>query len=163
MSEIWKQMVGKPKFLVSNMGRIMRKDTGHIFPQHVNHNGYSCCSLCDNGKSFAVRCHREVAKAFIPNPDSKEQVNHIDGNKQNNNVSNLEWCNQSENIIHAIKVLGFKPWKNVITKPVICIETKAVYESASEAARQTGLNPRCISKCCNGLLKSYKGKHWRFL
>lgn len=162
MSEIWEPMVGRPKFLVSNMGRIMRKETGHIYPQYVNHNGYVYCSLCDGGKSFVARCHREVAKAFIPNPTNKGQVNHIDGNKQNNNVNNLEWCTQSENIIHAIKVIGFKPWENVITKPVICIETGVAYKSMHEAARQTGLNHRSISKCCNGLIRTYKGQHWMF-
>lgn len=73
------------------------------FGRKAGSNGtqYKCVSYCENGKSRTVTVHRLVAEAFIPNPDGKPEVNHIDGNRSNNNVSNLEWCTRQENCIHA--------------------------------------------------------------
>ena len=65
--------------------------------------GYVFVMFNINGKSYRKTVHRIVAKSFIPNPENKEQVNHIDGNKQNNNISNLEWNTRSENMQHAYK------------------------------------------------------------
>ena len=81
----------------------------------VNSGGYNM--ICTQGKHYLV--HRLVAKAFIPNPHEKPQVNHIDGNKRNNNVSNLEWVTAKENVVHAFatglmphrKKLGENSWR----------------------------------------------------
>lgn len=165
MEEIWKPMSGRPKFLVSNVGRIMRKETGHIYPPQLNHEGYYQCGLCDNGKAFVVKCHREVAKAFIPNPDSKPCVNHIDGNKLNNYVLNLEWCTHSENMNHAITALGFLPGMCAHkTKAVMCVETGVVYKSCKEAYMAIGSmsDDGHIEACCKGKRKTYKKFHWRY-
>ena len=68
-------------------------------------NGYLFVSLTvSKGKYKNFLVHRLVAEAFIPNPDNKSDVNHIDGNKSNNNVENLEWCTRSENLAHALKI-----------------------------------------------------------
>ena len=68
--------------------------------------GYLQVTLSNNGESKTYRAHRIVAEEFIPNPEHKPQVNHIDGNKENNRVDNLEWCTARENILHANNVLG---------------------------------------------------------
>ncbi len=78
--------------------------------QHNNPEGYKVVGLYIGGKQKQFRVHRLVATAFIPNPENKPFVNHIDGNKANNDVSNLEWCTQKENVNHAINVLN--KWSN---------------------------------------------------
>ena len=91
-----------PDYRVSNYGRVMHWRKRLVLKQHTNKGGYKCVSLA--GQNYRV--HRLVAMAFIPNPENKPNINHIDGNKKNNNVDNLEWCTQQENIQHKIEVLG---------------------------------------------------------
>ena len=71
----------------------------------LDKDGYNLVILCKDGKRYTRKVHRLVAEAFIPNRDNKSQVNHIDGCKDNNNPSNLEWCSNSENQLHAINTL----------------------------------------------------------
>ena len=71
-----------------------------------NHQGYVVAGLMIGGNQKLMLVHRLVAKAFIPNPENKPFINHIDGNKANNHVENLEWCTQKENVYHAIHTLG---------------------------------------------------------
>lgn len=71
---------------------------------HVTMGGYRKVQFAKNGKRICVFIHRLIAEYFIPNPDGKRCVNHIDGNKNNNHPSNLEWCTQQENIIHAFSM-----------------------------------------------------------
>ena len=118
INEIWKPCTVNPVYMVSNYGRV--KTIDHKIWCKVN-NGYSLrkghlCKLSNNNskhywrvniqinnkqKVFAV--HRLVALAFIPNPNNLSQINHIDGNKNNNCVSNLEWCDNSYNQKHAME------------------------------------------------------------
>lgn len=112
--EIWKDIEGyEGLYQVSNMGRVKslkRKDRyGRIIKEKIRNlqngkDGYLIISLWNNGKGRMYSVHRLVAETFIPNPDSKPVVNHIDGNKQNNNADNLEWCTNSENDLHAYRL-----------------------------------------------------------
>lgn len=72
---------------------------------HLNKTGYPCVGLKMGGKQKILLVHRLVAQAFIPNPENKPYINHKDGTRDNNNVDNLEWCTQKENVYHAIHVL----------------------------------------------------------
>lgn len=89
---------------VSNMGRVKNVKTGHVLkPLDDGNRGYKrvCLSHYDYQKRFKI--HRLVAMEFIPNPNNLPQVNHIDGNKENNCASNLEWVSVKENVVHAQK------------------------------------------------------------
>ena len=90
-----------PLYQVSDSGVVINKFTGRILSRRHNQKGYPLVRLSSNGKIKSIAVHRIVAVSFIPNPNLGTQVNHIDGNKENSHVSNLEWCTQSENMIHA--------------------------------------------------------------
>lgn len=75
-----------------------------IIKPYIGNNGYYTVSFSVNGKTKSILAHRALAIAFIPNPQGKHQVNHIDGNKLNNSLSNLEWATGAENIQHAYNV-----------------------------------------------------------
>lgn len=112
--EEWKDVEGYEGFYqVSNLGRIRslerivhsskwnRREPSKILNPPILKNGYKLVSLSKNGSSKRVLLHRLIAKAFIPNPNNLPQVNHKDGNKQNNIIDNLEWVSAQDNIIHA--------------------------------------------------------------
>lgn len=105
--EEWKAVVGfEGKYVVSNLGRVKsigKKTRYAILSVTVHKQGYLRVGLNKDDSHKAYLVHRLVAEAFISNPQNKRTVNHIDGNKANNHVSNLEWCTQQENNIHAHK------------------------------------------------------------
>ena len=105
MEEQFLDVVGyEDIFQISNTGRVFSKRTNKILKHHVAKSGY--CTLATriggrNGTAHTFKIHRLVAIAFIPNPDNKPEVNHLDGNKSNNNVTNLKWSTGSENVQHS--------------------------------------------------------------
>ncbi len=116
-----------------------------------------------NGCSKRCRVHRLVASAFIPNPENKPYVNHKDGNKENNNVFNLEWVTASENAIHARQtgLLGQQQTRH-IRQYNLNGDYMMTYESSAEAARQTGsLQPKIIEVCA-GRRKTTNNYQWRY-
>lgn len=116
--------------------------------------GYMWLRVRPCGKQYKV--HRIVAMAFIPNPEHKPQVNHIDGNKQNNHVSNLEWATAKENVNHALKTGLLKPLygeKSPHKTPVLQYDTNGnflgAYPTIRMAAQATGTNEDGISDTIN--------------
>ena len=126
MKKEWKEIKGyEGKYIISNYGEVIslprlkqnNSKKQYVEPKELSKNinstnGYVYVFLCNNGKYRNIRVHRLVAEAFIPNPNNLPQINHKDGNKQNNKVDNLEWCTCQENIRHAIKNNLFKLHKN---------------------------------------------------
>lgn len=102
--EIWKDIEGyNGKYQVSSWGRVRNAERGSILTPYKNKKGYLKVGLCVSGRKSPkkYRVNRLVAKAFIENPKGLPQVNHKDGNKENNSVTNLEWITNSDNMKHA--------------------------------------------------------------
>lgn len=124
--------------------------------------GYLGVRLYKNNEGKTIKIHRLVAEHFIPKEEGKEQVNHIDGNKENNKVENLEWCNQKENMQHSYKI-GLR--KNVV-KPINQYDKNGNFikkwESIMQAERELKIYNTNISACCLGKKKSAGGYIWKF-
>ncbi len=106
-NEIWRDIEGHEGFYqVSNFARVksLRRKKTRIIKPDIIHTGYLRVTLYKNGEAHNCYVHVLVAKAFVPNPNNKSQVNHIDGDKFNNCPENLEWTTPSENIIHAFEM-----------------------------------------------------------
>ena len=88
---------------ISRSGEVIRKGTGRILKTGLR-SGYPSLTLCKNNIKKFAHVHRLIALTFIPNPNNLPCVNHIDGNKENNTISNLEWCTFKENSMHAVRL-----------------------------------------------------------
>lgn len=128
MKEIWKDITGlKGYYEASNLGNIHSKRTNTILkPSETGNKGYLKVGISIDNHINSYHVHRLVASAFIPNPENKRTVNHIDGNKLNNCVDNLEWNTYSENALHAYK-LGLKDLSG-IKNPASKLSEKDVRE-----------------------------------
>lgn len=142
-------------YTIDIFGNITRLCNGKEISQHKSNCGYMRVALSNNKERKNFSVHRLVAETFIPNPLNKEQVNHIDGDKTNNAVWNLEWTNCKDNINHAVKTGKVKR-----LVPIKVVETGKIYSSISECARDIGGMYQCIWHCLNGDIKTYKGYHF---
>lgn len=146
-------------YLIYDDGRVWSIRSQRFLKPAKNSKGYLRVHLCVHNTHKIVTIHRLVAKAFIPNPNNFPQINHIDENKTNNNVANLEWCTTEYNINYGNRS---KRMAETRSKPVICIETNITYPSIIEAERQTGINNANINRCCRGKLHTAGGYHWKY-
>lgn len=127
IDEDWKDITGyEGLYQVSNFGRVKRLNTNRILKSAKSKGGYPYIVLSKNGITSNKTIHRLVAKAFIPNPENKPEVNHIDENKTNNKVSNLNWMTRKENVNH-----GTRTERCLIPIIAINIKTGEVKEFAS--------------------------------
>lgn len=163
MEEIWKDIKGyEGYYQVSNLGRVQSIKKRKIFRNNKNSRGYIVVTLTKNNieRSFAV--HRLVAQTFINNPDNLPQVNHIDGNKQNNKVENLEWCTQKENQIHCYR----NNLQRLGTKKIIQINVDGTiikeWDSITDAEMKLKINHGKISMVCRGKRKTAGGYLWKY-
>lgn len=147
---MWTTLKRNPQYAVNEQGEIYSLRKGRTLIPKVSHDGYLRIQLWSANQCEYVSIHRLIAETFIPNPHGKPFVNHIDGNKQNNRVENLEWCTQQENIAHAWKNGLSRSRFNICGKPVRQINLNgqviAQYASMMEAERETNIPHSHISQ-----------------
>ena len=190
MEEIWKDIEGYERlYQISNLGNVKSLDRyiinkngdkqyfpGKYLTQGISDN-YLKVTLSKNNKQRTFRVHILVARAFIPNPENKPEVNHMDGNKQNNRVDNLEWNTRSENELHAYKNGLAKPsnkQKQAVAKYAKENYSKKVvqyslngefikeWNSMHDVWRELGIRPSYICRCCKGLRNQTYGYIWKY-
>lgn len=155
--EEWKQIDGFYNYEVSSFGNVRLKDTyrktvtgtrlykGKIIATSEQKNGYLTVNMKNDSSVWkTVSVHRLVAKTFIPNPENKREVNHVDGDKTNNNVSNLEWATAGENQRHARKLGLNRTELNPLCRKVKCIQTGQEFESIEDCARHYKVHTETI-------------------
>lgn len=165
---VWRPYPDYPFIEANQFGEIRTKDRyisckngvkrfvkGHSLKQYLNPNGYLYIDFSVNGKRVHLRVNRVVAVCFLPNPDNLPEVNHIDCDRTNNAVSNLEWCSREYNIQHREKH-GI-----ALKRPVFAANLKtskvSYFESQSEASRQLGVNDGSINNVVKGRLNQAGG------
>lgn len=162
----WRKHPYVPDIFVSDAGDIVKVRLGrfYLLNQYVNNSGYLVVSALNyfvkNERGIQnsnMLVHRLVAECFIPNPFDKEQVNHIDGNKFNNRVENLEWVSASENMFHAF-ANGLRRGERVQV-----VETGEIFDSFSDCAKAIGGTVSGIHDCKSARQKKHRGYHFRFL
>lgn len=173
--EIWKDVIGfEGLYQVSNLGRVkilskkIKSMSGYSIRKEKytkmgpNSRGYTNAALTKGGVPKIIGLHRLIAIHFIPNPENKPQINHKDGNKSNNKINNLEWCDASYNQTHAIinelrlhrHVFQYDKNHNFI-KEYIC---------GTLAGKELNIDPSCILKVCKNMKYRYTagGFIWKY-
>lgn len=149
--EIWKDIPGyEGLYLVSNYGQIKSLISGKFIKHNIIPNGYHVVHLYRNGRRKALYVHRIVAGVFIDNPNNLSDVDHINEDKNNNSVDNLQWLSNRDNTRKSQK------------KEIIRIDAQGNeirYEALMDAVRE-GFNKRGIWRCLNGVRKTHRGYSW---
>lgn len=178
MKEVWKNIIGYENlYQISNKGFVASLDRivngnqqnpyrnlkGKVLRSGVDGMGYKRINLLKNGKQKSFTIHRLLAIYFINNSNNLAEVNHIDGNKLNNSLNNLEWCSHKANMKHArdnglivnyktSKVLQYDKNENLINR----------YGSIINASKETKINKSTISRNCRNIRPTAGGFVWKY-
>lgn len=158
--EKWIMIKQNNNYEVSDYGNIRNKKTKRLLKPAISNKGYYLVSLSNKGKTHSYTIHKLVMEHFNRCAFDYEVINHIDHNKLNNNISNLEYITQKENCIKAVE------YGKVKLKPVIQLDKEnnfiQKFNSISEANRKTNVALADIHRCCNNLRNSAGGYIWRY-
>lgn len=165
MEEIWKEIKGYPGYKISNKGSVLSLNYGRTNKAKLLKNNkrgsYLYVGLVKNKVSKNFSVHRLVAEAFIPNPDNKSQVNHIDEDSFNNLVENLEWVTPKENANHGTRNERCSRAR-VVQQLSLDGELINEFESCVVAAECTGLKKGQISATARGKQHTSGGFIWKY-
>lgn len=180
--EIWKPIIGyEDKYEISNLGNVRSRDIevdqrhysgvmarhvyrGQEIKKHPQRNGYLTVDLHRHGRPKRFLVHRLVGFHFLNKEQGKDYINHLDGNRANNNADNLVWCTQSENVQYAYD-LGSKipPHKKRIGQYDLDGRLIRTWNSIAEAGRGLNIQSPNIGKVCSGIRRKAGGYYWRYI
>lgn len=181
MEEIWKTLKYHDdiynNYEVSTFGNIRHRKNKKNRIFSISKNGYCRLAIClgyINGKKVQkeIKPHISVASTFIDNPEGKCTVNHIDGNKYNNCVDNLEWATQYEQAQHATNILGYRQvysdtMRNTFSKKIAQYnknnELMKIWNSTREVEYTLGFRHENVAACARGKRKAAYGYSWKYL
>lgn len=153
-NEIWLDLDRFPNHQISSHGRVRNKRTGYILKPFADRYGYLRVSI---GSIDNVYIHKLVCETFFgPPPEGCTQVNHIDSDRQNNHVLNLEWCSARHNVMWAYRhgsldpSIGLKRALEANKKPVRIIELNKIFDSVKSCAEFLGVKPTHVTRCLRG-------------
>lgn len=161
--EQWKTIDGYENYMVSNLGRVKSVKRNIILKERPTKEGYVRVVLWKKCKGKNCFIHRLVAETFIPNPNKLRCVNHINEDKTDNRIENLEWCTHKYNSNYGTGIQRRieQTCKSVIQFTIDGVKV-AEYKSAMDAERQTGFPHQNIGKCCLGKYQKAYGYIWRY-
>jgi hypothetical protein len=186
MNEVWKDIKGYENlYQISSMGRVKslerimeyyrngKKQTMRIpetiLTPIIDNNGYSRVTLFRNSKRKMVFIHRLVGEAFIPNPENKPCIDHINTIRDDNRVENLRFCTYSENNLNPLTLERFKSWvgiNNKFSKQVIQFDLNGElirkWDCITDVKRELGIEVSQIGACCAGKRKTASGSKWKY-
>ena len=178
--EEWRDVEGfEGLYQVSNKGKVRSLDRtvttsrygkplsmtkrGKVLKTITDRRGYIGVQLSKEGKPYTFKVHRLVARAFLPNAEGLQEVNHIDGNKRNNDIQNLEWCTRGHNIRHAFRTGLIKKENMRSNAKKVRRSDGVVFNSLTEAAKESGTHISDVSMCCHGTLAHTAGYGFEFV
>ena len=184
IADEWVVCEDYPSYMINTKGEIKSSLTNKILKPSKHKSGYMLVGLRKDGVSKTVKVHRLLAKAFIPNPDNKPHVNHINGVRDDNRLENLRWCTNQENksfelarLNNSKALTGRKQSPEAVAKRAKTLQKSigkkvnqytldgefvASYNSFNEARRLTGVWDASVRSCCTGRFKQAGGYIWRF-